>query len=153
MIIRDCMKTNVFSIREDELVTKAAKLFLENHIGTLPVVNKENKLVGILTLQCMLKITMPDFVNVVENFDFIPNFGAVRTKQPERSELFRPVHDIMKKPVFVEEDWSLIHAAAILDKEESADIPVVSEDGILVGLASHVDIGTGLIQQWDLDFI
>ncbi len=153
MIIRDCMKSNVISIREDEFVTKAAKLFLEQHIGTLPVVNAENKLVGILTLQCLLKITMPDFVSVVENFDFLPNFGAVRTKQPERSELFRPVRDIMRKAVFVEEDWSLIHAAAILGKEKSGDIPVVREDGTLVGLASHVDIGTGLIQQWDLDFI
>jgi len=153
MIIRDFMKTNVFSIRDDELVTKAAKLFLENHIGTLPVVNKDNKLVGILTLQCLLKIAMPDFVSVLENIDFIPNFGAVRTKQPERKELFRPVHDIMKNPVYVEEDWSLIHAAAILDKEDSPDIPVVRKDGTLVGLASHVDIGTGLIQQWDLDFM
>lgn len=151
MIVRNCMKQNVISIQEDEPIAKAAKLFLKHHIGTLPVVDRENKLVGILSLEKMLKIVMPDFVNVIQNFDFIPNFGAVRTKEPEREELYKPVRDIMKKPFFTEADWSLIHAAAILGKEGCPDIPVVDENMVLVGLASHVDIGTAVIERWDLN--
>ena len=151
MIVRDSMKENVFSIKEDELIAKAAKLFMKHHIGTLPVVNDENKLVGMLTLQCLLKITMPNFVKVIKDFDYISNFGAVRTKQPEKAELFRPVKEIMREPLFVEEDLSLIHAAAIFNKEDTPDLAVVSEDGTLVGLVSHVDIGTALIKRWDLN--
>ncbi len=151
MIVRDCMKQNVISIRENDSIAKAAKLFLKYHIGTLPVVDHENKLVGIVSLAKMLKIVMPDFVDVIKNFDFIPNFGAVRTKEPEREELFRPVKEIMKKPFYTEADWSLIHAAAILGKEGVPDIPVVDENMTLVGLASHVDIGTAVIKHWDLN--
>ncbi len=149
-MIRASMKRNVFSIHENEIIANAAKLFVNHRIGTLPVVDGSNKLIGILTLQCVLKIVMPDFVNLVGNFEFLNNFGAMEARVPLQKELDRPIKEIMLKPFSVNENWSLLHAAAMLNKENVIDIPVVNDDGILVGLASHVDIGTALIKSWDL---
>ena len=151
MMIRDSMKKTVFSIRENETIAKAAKLFMAHHIGMLPVVNAENRLVGIVTLKCILRITMPDFVDLVEHFSFLQNLGAVESRQPDPTELYRPVREIMREPFYVSEDKSLLHTAAILQKEGTADIPVVDEHGQLVGLASHVDVGTALIKNWDIE--
>ncbi len=149
-MIRTSMKRNVFSIHENEIIANAAKLFVNHRIGTLPVVDGSNKLIGILTLQCVLKIVMPDFVNVVQSFAFLKDFGAMEARVPLQKELERPIKEIMMEPFSVNENWSLLHAAAILNKENVIDIPVVDDNGILVGLASHVDIGTALIKSWDL---
>ena len=151
MIIRDNMKSQVFSIHQDDILAKAAKLFLKHNIGTLPVVDSDNKLVGVLTLQCLLRIVMPDFVDLVKSFRFLHNLGAVETRQPEPADLHSLVKDKMQSPFFIEEDCSLLRAAATFQKEGVTDLPVVTKDGILVGLVSHVDIGTALIKVWDLD--
>ena len=48
------------------------------------------------------------------------------------------------------QEWSLLRAAATFQKEGRTDLPVVNDEGILVGLVSHVDIGTALIKDWDI---
>ena len=62
MIVRNCMKKRVFSIHVDETIAGAAKLMQEYHIGTLPVVDDNNKLIGILSLHSLLRIVLPDFI-------------------------------------------------------------------------------------------
>jgi CBS domain-containing protein len=148
MNVSNFMKKKVFYIHEDDTIECAAKLMVENHIGTLPVVDQEMKLIGILTLGSLLRIILPDFIELISNFSFITNLGVFETKSPSREELNILIKEIMEEPVFVLEDWSLIHAAAILHNEELIDIPVVNSTKHLVGLASHVDIGTAIIQNW-----
>ena len=150
MIVQNCMKKKVFFIHVDETVGGAAKLMQEFHIGMLPVVDNENKLIGILTLQSLLRIVLPDFVEFITNFSFLNNLGAFETRHPSSEELSRQIKEIMEEPVFVHEDWSLAHAAAILHNEDLTDIPVVDAANHLVGLASHVDIGTAIVRNWNL---
>lgn len=150
MNVQSCMKTKVISIHVDETVAGAAKLMQEYHIGTLPVVDDHNNLIGILTLHSLLRIVLPDFIDFIANFSFINNLGAFETRIPSETELNIRVKEIMEEPIFVQEDWSLVHAAAILHNEDLADIPVVDASRHLVGLASHVDLGTAIIQGWVL---
>jgi IMP dehydrogenase len=144
------MKKRVFSIHVDETVAGAAKLMRDYHIGTLPVVDDNNKLIGILTLHSLLRIVLPDFIEFIANFSFINNLGAFETRIPSKFELDIQINEIMEAPIFVQEDWSLVHAAAILHNEELSDIPVVDASRHLVGLASHVDLGTAIIKGWNL---
>jgi len=150
MLIRDSMKSKVFSIHKDDILAKAAKLFLQHKIGTLPVVDSEGKLVGVITLQCLLRIVLPDFVDLVKSFKFLHDFGAMETRQPDPSDLYSAVRDKMQNPFFVEDDWSLLRAAATFQKEGATDLPVVNSEGFLVGLISNVDIGTALIKDWNI---
>jgi CBS-domain-containing membrane protein len=150
MIVQDCMKTQVFSIHIDETIAVAARLMQKHHIGTLPVVDTNNKLIGILTLQSLLRIVLPDFIEFINHFSFINNLGAFETKIPSQSELAIHIKEIMHTPVFVQNDWGLLHAAAILHNEDLADIPVVDSAKRLVGIASNVDIGTAIIQGWNI---
>ncbi len=150
MIIHDYMKTQVFSIHVDQKLNDAAKIMEEYHIGTLPVVNGDNKLIGILTLNSVLRIVLPDFVELIKNFSSINNLGAFETKKPSQNEVDIPIRDIMQEPIFVQEDWGIMHAAAVLHDAELNDIPVINAEKRLVGIASHVDIGTAIIQSWNL---
>lgn len=150
MIIHNCMKMQVFSIHVDQKLRDAAKIMEKYHIGTLPVVNGDNKLIGILTLNSLLRIVLPDFVELISHFPYINNLGAFESKIPLQSEIEVTIRDIMQDPIYVQEDWGLMHAAAVLHDAELADIPVVDSEKHLVGIASHVDIGTAIIHSWNL---
>lgn len=150
MIVHNCMKMQVFSIHIDETIANAARLMQNHHIGTLPVVDTDYKLIGILTLQSLLRIVLPDFVELINHFSFINNLGAFESKIPTKNELDIEIREIMQEPVYVFEDWGLLHAAAVLHNEGLADVPVVNSAKQLVGIASHVDIGTAIIRSWKI---
>jgi CBS domain-containing protein len=48
-IVRDVMTANVITIKANESIARAARLMLNHKVGGLPVLNDENKLVGIVT--------------------------------------------------------------------------------------------------------
>ena len=148
MIIKDCMKQNVFSIPETANIGQAAELFVSHKIGMLPVVDASGRLVGILQLRDLLSLVMPDFLKLVDDFDFVTDFGAVEAYRPTSENLSQPVREVMEEPISVQEKCSLIRAFSIIHQHELLDLPVISADGLLVGIASRVDIGTGLLSGW-----
>jgi CBS-domain-containing membrane protein len=148
MKIGDCMKRSVVSIPLNATIGEAVELLTRHHIGTLPVVDEKGKLVGLLQAHDLLSLIMPDFVHLVDHFDFVHNFGAVEKRQPTSAELALPVKKVMEAPVFVEETSGLLRAAALLHHHELRDLPVVDAYQHLVGIASHVDISTALMAHW-----
>lgn len=148
MIIGNCMKREVIFIHSDDTVGNAVQLMIQHHIGTLPVVDAERKLVGLLQMRDLYELVMPDFVRLIENFDFVHNFGAVSELKPTPDKLSQKISHVMQKPVSVDENCNLIRASAMLYSHHLADLPVVDKSGHLVGIASRVDIGVALMQDW-----
>ena len=54
----------------------------------------------------------------------------------------------MEPPVSVEESESIFRAATKLFRHDLIDLPIVDDQGKLVGLASHVDVGIAFLQKW-----
>ncbi len=148
MIIRECMKRNVVSILETANIRQAAARLVSRKIGMLPVVDASGHLVGILQLRDLLSLVMPDFLKLVDDFDFVTDFGAVESYRPSPEKLSHTVREVMEPPISVEVTCSLIRAFAIMNHHGLIDLPVLSADGHLVGIASSVDIATGLSSQW-----
>lgn len=148
MQVRDCMKRNVVAISASATIGEAAKLLAESHIGMLPVVDQNNKLVGHLQLRDLLALVMPKFIRLVEDFDFVHDFGAVEKQHPSKDVLTRPVSQVMQKPLLVEETCGLVRAFAILNEHQWYDLPIVDQEGHLVGVASRVDIAAALLAGW-----
>lgn len=101
------------TITEAETVGDALRLMKENHIGGIPVVNGENRLVGIVTnrdLRFQTDMTLP--VSKVMTRD-----NLVTTTNPDLSQ-----------------------AARILLEHKIEKLPVVDENGHLVGLITYRDI-------------
>ena len=148
MTLSDCMKRNVVSILVSATIGEAAELFAARHIGLLPVVDKAGRLVGVLQLRDLLALVMPDFVRLVEDIDFVHDFGAVEARRPSPEALGRPVREVMQAPISVDETCGLLRAFAVLRQNDLHDLPVVAPDGRLVGIASRVDIGVALLIAW-----
>ncbi|MBN1887922.1 MAG: CBS domain-containing protein [Thermoflexales bacterium] len=148
MNISDCMKRDVISISPSASIGQAAALLALRHIGTLPVVDGTGRLIGLLTLHDLLALVLPDFMRLIENFDFVHDFGAVEARQPSPETLARPVRDVMQPPVSVDRACGLLRAISVLSQHRVLDLPVVTPDGLLVGIASRVDIGAVLLASW-----
>lgn len=147
-----CMKRKVISVPSSASIGEAAALLTERHIGTLPVVDERGRMVGLLQLRDLLALVMPDFVRLVEDFDFVGDFGALETRKPSHQSLTMPVTQVMQPPISVEENCGLLRAFAVLHHEQLLDLPVVDADGVLIGIASRVDIGISLLSTWQGSF-
>jgi CBS domain-containing protein len=148
MNIADCMKRNVISIPDTSTIREAAAIIVKKHIGLLPIVDRENKLVGVVGLRDLLNLELPDFVRFIEDLDFVHDFGAVETTRPPARTLEKPIKSLMKDAITVEEDCGLLRAYALMLQHNLHDMPVLSRDGELTGIASRVDIGTSILSTW-----
>jgi acetoin utilization protein AcuB len=142
------MKHNVVSITPDTTIREAGALIVKKHIGLLPVVDKDNKPVGVIGLRDLLKLELPDFINLVEDVDFVHDFGAVEVSHPPAKTLNRKVKSLMRPAITVEEDCGLLRAYALMLQQNLHDMPVVSSDGKLMGITSRVDIGVAVLSTW-----
>ena len=149
-MIGDCMKRQVVFVSPGMTVLGAARLVVERHIGTLPVVDEQGALIGIVRLQDILDIFMPDFVRLLEDIDFIHDFGVLETLLPrdipDAARL--TMCDLMQEPVSVEQTCGLLRAFTVMIKHDIRDLPVVNQAGALVGIASLVDIAAKFLATW-----
>jgi CBS domain-containing membrane protein len=146
--ISDCMKRNVISASPNTSIRDAVQILVKNHIGTLPVVDHASRLIGLVRVRDLITLAMPDFVHLLENVDFVHDFGAVENQKPGSDILVLPIEKIMGEPVAVEETAGLLRAAALLQEHKLNDLPVVNDENRLVGIASYVDIGVALMSGW-----
>ena len=150
MIVKNFMKERVFSVQETDSIRKAAQMFVEHHVGTLPVVNAAGKLVGVLQLRDVLTLVLPDFTRLMEDFDFVRDFGAMEAVLPSEEMLAKKVADVMEEPFCVDDTCGLLLASALLHQHRLNELPVVDAEKRLVGIVSRVDIGTGILGNWNI---
>lgn len=148
MIIRDCMKSNVISVPSTATILEAATVFVERHVGLLPVVDESSKPVGVVRMGDLMTLELPDFVHLVQDLDFVHDFGAVETTRPDRHLLLQPVTTLMKPIQAIEETSGLLRAYALMLHDNLYDLPVVDSSGKLVGIVSRVDIGAAVLSLW-----
>lgn len=149
-MLQQWMKKNVIAVRANMTLRQAAGLIVTHHIGTLPVVNSDGKYIGLVRLQDILGVFLPDFVQMLGDIDFVHDFGALEAFLPKdeaRAERLA-MQDLMQPPVAVEEDCGLVRALATMNKHALTDLPVVDADGRLVGIASRVDIAVAFLSTW-----
>ena len=147
-MIKDCMKPKVFSISSSATIRQAAALVVERHIGLLPVVDEQGKPIGIIRLGDLLSLELPDFFNLLPDVDFVHDFGAVETTRPKAENIDRPITTLMQPVTSVVESCGLLRAYALMLKHNLQDLLVVSDNNVLVGIASRVDIGTAILASW-----
>lgn len=151
MNVGQCMKREVVTVASSATVAEAANLFNNHHVGMLPVLDEEGRLVGILNLRDLLDLIMPVFVKLIDDFDYVVDFGVLENQKPSKELLDQLITNVMGPPISVFEASGLLRAFAILHRYELLDLPIVDHSGRLVGLASRVDVGRALMAGWHLN--
>lgn len=148
MVITSCMKRHVVFIKPETTIHEAAAIFVKKHIGLLPVVDDEDKPIGVIGMRDLLKLELPDFVNFLADVDFVHDFGAVEDTRPPAKTLNKSIKSLIRPVLTVEEDCGLLRAYALMLQQNLHDIPVVSKEGKLIGIASRVDVGVAILSAW-----
>ncbi len=152
MKIKEVMNKDVIACKPDDTLSHLSRLFRENHISGLPVVEK-GKVVGLVSETDLIKLfKSPEFSNelwlpspleIIE----IPIRNIVRleeTKKALENLKLCPVRDIMTKTVHaISPDDSLEKASGVMVKYKINRLPVI-ENGRLVGIVARSDIIRGL---------
>jgi CBS domain-containing protein len=148
--IGDWMKREVVAVRPSTSIREVAALLIDRKVGTLPVVDEAGMLIGILPITDILHIFLPDVLSLIDDIDFVKDFGAIKKPAPRDLKQAETlvVDDIMEEPVSVDEECSLLRALSMMEKHNLQDLPVVTKRGQLAGIASRVDIGRALLTNW-----
>jgi CBS domain-containing membrane protein len=148
MKVSDCMKRNVVAILATATLDEAVRLLVARHIGLLPVVDEQRRPVGVLGLRDLLTLALPAFVDLMEDVDFVLDFGAAELTQPSPEVLRKSITTLMRPPTTIQEDCGLLRAYALMRQHDLHDLPVVAADGTLVGILSRVDLATAVLAGW-----
>lgn len=140
MKVKDVMIKKVKSIAPDMPVGQALDLLLENKISGLPVVDKEDKLVGMFTEKDIIKYILPGYLEKVGAFVYEDNPKSIKNKV--RQVLGdRKVKDIMRREVItVGPETTLSEVARTMLIEKVRRIPVVDKERKIIGIISREDI-------------
>lgn len=142
MKVADIMTRSVISIRPDTRVGDIARILREKSLSGLPVVTEDGELVGIVTeLDMLSRHAKPQLPT------FLPLLGAyIPLRSKEYNESLRRItgvtaEDIMTTPVnTTTPDADIEDVAAVMISNRSNPLPVVDEDGRLIGIISRTDI-------------
>lgn len=139
MRVRDFMTTPVVKVRPDGPVREAARLMLEHKISGLPVVDADDRVVGIVTEHDLLRsrtngpgTTRAHWLQLM----------IERTRFAHQSDRFREakVEEAMTRdPLTVTEDTPLAEACRLIEERGIKRLPVV-RDGRLVGVVARADL-------------
>jgi len=140
--VGDSMKRHVVTVTASTTVQEAVGIVVEERVGTLPVVDEEGVLTGVVRLADLLGVFTPDFLALLDDIDFVRDFGAMEEVHPQTILQARELtmSDLAATPVAVEENCGLMHALVTMVNHQLQDLPIVDEVGRLVGIASRVDI-------------
>jgi len=127
MLVKDRMTPNPITILPDATHRQAAELMREHHIHHLPVLDKNDNLVGIVVEQDLLA-AQPSPATTLSIYEIHGLLSRLQIKQ------------IMKRPVHTTTpDCPIEEAARVMLSENIGCLPVV-EDGEVVGIITDTDI-------------
>lgn len=135
------MTTRVFSIRENTVLSQAVRLFSEQALTHIPVVDEHNKVVGLLSHMYVYKTQSPrKFVEgeLTAAPDMLMDGDSFYLKETlDRYSL----SNIMKKdPLTVNLNESLAVVIHFMANRRIGCIPVVDDSKNLVGIITNQDV-------------
>ncbi|KAB3534146.1 CBS domain-containing protein [Alkaliphilus pronyensis] len=142
MKAKEIMTKEVISVKRENTVEEVVKLLIDNNISGLPVVDEENKVVGVITEGDLIyrnkKLQLPSYFTILDSYIFLESTKSLR-EQIKKMVGYR-VEDVMtKKVITANEEDDIEDVATLMANNKINRIPIV-KDGALVGIVSRRDI-------------
>ena len=134
MLIRDWMTTDVITATPETSMLKVSKMMKEYDIRRVPVVDAQNKVVGIVSDRDV-KDASPSKATTLDMHELYYLLSEIK------------VRDIMTPdPVTVEVRDTVERVALLMEERAIGGLPVVDDEGTLVGIITDHDIFKVLVQ-------
>jgi len=152
MLVKDVMSENVITISPEESIRDAIEKMAKNNVSGLIVVENE-KVIGIISESDVIKFLSSGFpeiktpINVTLSILQVLESGIKIMNEVKKIGKLK-VKDLMNKRVFsVKPEDTVLEAARIMSKKDVRRLPVIDENGKLVGVISRTDILKALVKE------
>ncbi len=138
--VSEVMTQHVISLTASDTIQEAASVMLEHGFSTVPVVNTNNKCIGILSRSDLTELLLQqdDELSRLLDTDRLSLEWFNRTMETTDS---RSVNELMSDNVsLVKENTSLPDACREMVRNRVHHLPVVNRDDKVVGIISTFDI-------------
>lgn len=142
MLVHEVMSTGVVTARKTDTVRSAVVKMLNRHYASVPVIEDDGRLVGMVTLRDVLLPLYPNYGDYIHDNVHSRDFVEMEEAYPE--VLAKKVEEIMSvNPLTVSPTDPVLQAASYMGLKNFRRIPVV-DGGKLVGIVSVGDVNRGL---------
>lgn len=142
MLVRDAMTRGVLSVKRGDSAKSIVEKIIMRHCGSIPVVDENDKLVGIVTLRDIMLPMYPNMGDYVHDNVHARDFeemeeGYEKVLEMTAEEIMTP------NPMTVSPSDPVLKAASYMGLKNLRRIPV-ADGGKLVGMVSIGDINNTL---------
>lgn len=154
MLVRDIMTTPVITVTPDATIQEIARLMRDHYISSLPVVNAEGELVGIVTEADLIArhapAREPQYISLLWAAIPLRLDDYTRYKEQVRQILATNAEQLMTRaPATIHPADTIERAAELMIRPGHSSLPVV-ENGRLAGIVTRTDL-VRLIEELELD--
>ncbi|MDP2836391.1 MAG: CBS domain-containing protein [Methanobacteriaceae archaeon] len=154
--VQEAMQKEVITLRKVEKIEEAARILREKKISGAPVVDEDNKMIGIVSegdIMRLLEFHSPNLNLILPSpLDLIELPIRMKAEYDEisaglkKASLVR-VHEIMtKKLITISPEKSISDAAEQMDMHKVKRLPVLDDKGNLIGIITRGDIIGALVK-------
>ncbi len=154
--VQDAMQKDVITLRRVDKIEDAAKILREKKISGAPVVDEDNKMIGIVSegdIMRLLEFHSPNLNLILPSpLDLIELPIRMKSEYDEISAGLKKaslvlVQEIMtRKVIKISPEKSISDAAELMDSHKVKRLPVVDEKGDMVGIITRGDIIGALVK-------
>jgi CBS domain-containing protein len=131
--VKDVMSTHVIAVRQDASYKAMAAMLHEQRVSAFPVLNDDNKVIGV--------VSEADLLTKEALEGTVPRTLLSRQERVRKQVNALTAADLMTKPpVTIGPDESVTHAARLMFDQRVKRLPVISDDGKLIGIVSRADL-------------
>ncbi|MCD6232274.1 CBS domain-containing protein, partial [Candidatus Aerophobetes bacterium] len=145
--VKEIMRKRVITVKESTTLRELIEIFDKYTFHTLPVVDKENKVVGIVAFEDILKVFEPHPSYIMDMLRRTPLWEEYGIKDfleidiPPEIGILCVAEDLMNTNVITTtEEATIIEVCSLMKLNKLRRIPVVDKERRLVGIVSLFDI-------------
>jgi CBS-domain-containing membrane protein len=147
----DIMQTDVPTLSTGDDATQAIKLLAEHELGALPVVNSEDRVIGIVSESDLVLADEQADLHLPRFFDFMGGIiftGSMKGFEERLRKGFATnVRDLMTEdPVVARVDDPVEKVARLIAEKHHNHLPVVDAAGKLAGMVTRADALAALVE-------
>lgn len=144
---RDIMNREVITVTDESTVKELAQILSLHQISGVPVINKNGKMIGVVTESDLIfqtkKVHIPTVITILDSVFYLESPEKMGDEMKKMAGI--KVKDILTSaPITVTETTQLDEIATIMAEKNVHTLPVMNGD-ILVGIIGKKDIIRTLI--------
>ena len=140
---KDIMTPDVIVANKNDIIANVANLLIKEKIGGLPVVDEENKVVGIISETDIMKkeshVDSPRMLNFIQGIIFLDDMKKFEDEM-RAIAAYKVENLITKNIITVNENDTFDYVANVMINKSINRVPVVDENNFLKGIICRYDI-------------